>query len=283
MGAIPARQINETMVPDWFPSEIGRWENDRKDSFKPISFDFGNPWIDRFEKQEEADWQSVKVWGGYEFLDKESRSSSLRELMTLERGSPLLWQRDVGLGKLSVWMTSLDDGWNDVPRSGLFVALWGEYIRTLAESRGLSPSFGAGAQVPIEIGRKDDRPTEIRIVGPDGREYVQAVAGPKLTQVIQFSRADRVGLYKVEYNQSRIDRVTPSAFAVNVEPGEADLAALPVEEVEAIFPFPIQRIDSRETLLSRVSYARFGHQLWSFVLAVVIALMISEAWLGRPT
>ena len=283
MGAVAAHQINETMVPDWFPSEIGRWENEEKEAFKPVSFDFSNPWMDRFEKQEEANWQSVKVWGGYEFLDKEDRSTSLRNLMILERGSPLLWQRDVGLGKLSVWMTSLDDLWNDVPRSGLFVALWGEYIRALAESRGLSPSFGAGAQVPIEISRKDDRPTEIRIVGPDDREHVQSVAGPKLTQVIYFSRADQLGFYRVDYNQSRIDRVTPAVFAVNAEPGEADLAALPVEEVEAIFPFPIQRIESREALLSRVSYARFGHRLWPLVLAVVIALMISEAWMGRPT
>ena len=281
-GSRDEGDVNELTVPQWFPVEIKPWEVSQEDSTSPTSFDFHNSWMDRFENQEEADWQSVKVWGGYEFKEDPKTGADFRALMTLERGSPLLWQREIGLGTLSVWMSSLDARWNDVPRSGLFVALWGEFLRSLAEKKGLSPYFTAGGQVPIEVIRKDDRPTEIRVKSPDGREHVLALAGLRLTQNLYFSRSEDVGVYSVDYDEDRVERVTPTAFAVNVEPGEADLTALPAEEVESLFPFPIQRVDNRETMAAQIGFIRYGHGLWPLVLVCVICLLVTEAWMGRP-
>jgi hypothetical protein len=283
MGAVPPARINELMVPEWFPAGIQEWKENPDKPTKPIGFDYSDPWIDRFQDQTEANWQSVSVWGGYEFLGSESPLPNLRPLMVLERGSPLLWKREIGLGNLNVWMSSLDDTWNDVPRSGLFLALWGEFFRSLAERKGLSPSFVAGSQVAIEAARIDDRPSELEVIDPAGRKHALTIAGPRMTQSLYFSKTDQVGVYKVEYDANKVDRVTPSSFAVNIEPGEGDLTGLPVDEVEKLFPFPIQRIENRENLAAQISHSRYGYGLWPYVLFTLMALFLVEAWIGRPT
>jgi hypothetical protein len=90
-------------------------------------------------------------------------------------------------------------------------------------------------------------------------------------------------VYKVEYDANKVDRVTPSSFAVNIEPGEGDLTGLPVDEVEKLFPFPIQRIENRENLAAQISHSRYGYGLWPYVLFTLMALFLVEAWIGRPT
>jgi hypothetical protein len=282
MGSVPTQQINEALVPYWIPERVERWETPLQEGVSPTSFDFTHPWMDRFEKQEEANWQAVKVWGGFEFAEKKDLGMSITPLMTLSRGSPLLWQRDLGLGSISVWMTSLDDQWNDAPRSGLFIALWGEYLRTLAEKKGLNPSFTAGSQVPIEVIRKDDRPTEIHVVAPDGEKEVLAVAGPKLVQTLYYTRTDQIGEYRVEFNEGKLEGLTPRIFAVNIEPGEGNLTGLPFEEMQGMYPFPLLRMDDRSTLAAQMVYSRYGYGIWPFVLALVILLLAVEAWMGRP-
>ncbi|MCA9442235.1 MAG: hypothetical protein KC964_15620, partial [Candidatus Omnitrophica bacterium] len=152
----------------------------------------------------------------------------------------------------------------------------------LAERKGLQPAFSAGSQVPIEAIRKDDRPTEITIIDPEGHEFPLSVAGQKLNQSIFFSRTDRVGIYQVEYEKDRISQITPTAFAVNIEPGEGDLALLSGDEIRELFPFPIQTFKEGESIAGQLVHARFGYTLWPIVLAIVVAFMFIEARLARP-
>ncbi|MCB9767306.1 MAG: BatA domain-containing protein [Candidatus Omnitrophica bacterium] len=282
LGPIARNQINQYMVPQWFPDKIQAWEVDIKDSATPISLDYNHPWLDRFEDQEESNWQRVQFWRGWEFETPLSGLTSINPMITLSNGAPALWEREVGLGKLSVLMTSLDDEWNDLPRQGMYLAFWGEFLRALAERKGLQPAFSAGSQVPIEAIRKDDRPTEITIIDPEGHEFPLSVAGQKLNQSIFFSRTDRVGIYQVEYEKDRISQITPTAFAVNIEPGEGDLALLSGDEIRELFPFPIQTFKEGESIAGQLVHARFGYTLWPIVLAIVVAFMFIEARLARP-
>ncbi|NUN98708.1 MAG: hypothetical protein HUU16_21340, partial [Candidatus Omnitrophica bacterium] len=283
MGAVVGEWVNQLLVPQWIPFELKRWEISRKEATHPRAFDFSNPWMDRFEEEDSSDWRSVSVWGGWEFASKGDSAVSSQNLITLDRGSPLLWQRNIGLGTLTLWMSSLDDSLNDVPHGGMYLALWGEYLRTLAEKKGLRAEFAAGSQVPVEVVRADDRPAEIRLIPPDGKPQILAVAGPKLTQTLYLSRTDQVGHYTIEFNPSRVERVTPSAFAVNMEAGEGDLTGHSLESLEKLLPFPVERFRPSESIASQITYSRYGFSLWPFVLLLLLAAMTLETWWSRPT
>jgi hypothetical protein len=282
MGTVVGSWVNETLVPQWVPFQLKHWEADPSQASHPASVEFSNPWMDRFQDEKSADWRGVRVWGGWEFAGGSDSGVPSQNLIMLDRGSPLLWQRNVGLGNLSVWLSSLNDDLNDLPRSGLYLALWGEFLRSIAERKGLKPSFTAGDQVPIEVVREDDRPAEIRIILPGGSHQALSVAGTKLTQTVHFSRTDKAGIYKVEFDESRVQHVTPSAFAVNVEPGEADLHGLSADEIEKMFPFPLERFRTGTTLASQLTYSRYGYSLWPFVMLFLILAMSVEAWWGKP-
>jgi hypothetical protein len=282
MGTVVGNWINDLMVPQWIPFQMRHWEVPKEKAAVPASLEFSHPWMDRFQDEKSSDWRSVRVWGGWEFVSDGNTSIPLQNLVMLDRGSPLLWERSIGTGGLAVWMTSLDDDLNDLPRSGLYLALWGEYLRSIAERRGLKASFTAGAQVPIEVVRKEDAPVELRLSIPGGGEQILAVAGPRLDQTLHFSRTDRAGLYTITYDESRVEHVTPAAFAVNIEPGEGNLKAISAEEIQKLFPFNISRFRSGDSLSSQLAYSRYGRTLWPFVLLFLILSMTLEAWWGRP-
>lgn len=281
LGSISRNTVNQFMVPHWFPTPIDSWESPAGQFARPSSLDYSHPWLDRFEDQQESNWQRVQFWRGWKFESAEN-AGGVTPLVVLNNGIQVLWQRDVGLGNLTVLMSSLDDDWNDLPRQGMYLAFWGEFFRSLAERKGLQPAFAAGNQVPIEVIRKDDRPSELKIVAPGGEEFALAVAGQKLNQSLFFSRTEKVGLYEVQFDSSRIVQVNPSKFAVNFEPGEGNLALLSQEEIRRLFPFTIQSFKEGETIAGQIVRARYGYTLWPLVLGMIVALMLVEARLARP-
>jgi len=284
LGPVVGSWINTVLVPTWIPHPVNRWDLPKDQPSRPSALEFSHPWLDRFEDQESADWTSVNVWGGWEFTGEAARINPLvSNLIVLDRENPtpLLWERTIGFGTLHVWMSSLDDAWNDLPRESLYVAFWGEYLRSLAEKKGLRPYFTAGQQVPIEVVRKDEKPAEIRIAGPEGKEHVLAISGEELIQTLHFSRTNKAGVYEIQFSDERVEEVTPRAFAVNVEPGEGDLTALSVEEVKALYQFPIQKIHAGSSLAGQIHSSRYGYGLWPYVLAFLGLMMMLEAWWGR--
>lgn len=281
LGSISRNTVNQFMVPHWFPAQIDAWESPADQFARPSSLDYSHPWLDRFEDQQESNWQRVQFWRGWKFESTEN-AGAVTPLVVLNNGVQVLWQRDVGLGNLTVLMSSLDDDWNDLPRQGMYLAFWGEFFRSLAERKGLQPAFAAGNQVPIEVIRKDDRPSELKILAPGGEEFALAVAGQKLNQSLFFSRTEKVGLYEVQADESRIVQVNPSKFAVNFEPGEGNLALLSQDEIRRLFPFAIQSFKEGETIAGQIVRARYGYTLWPLVLGMIVALMLVEARLARP-
>lgn len=284
LGGVVGNWINDLLVPQWIPANIRRWEVKPEEAARPASLDFNHPWLDRFQNEEAADFRSVKVWGGWEYASTTPNASlPVRNLIMLDRGSPLIWERTMGLGSLTVNMSSLSYANTDLPKTGLFLALWGEYFRSLAERKGIKPYYLAGEQVPIEVVRRDDKAAEIRVVYPNGEEQSLVSGGTKLTQTLIFSGGDEIGHYKLSFDNERIERVTPAGFAVNVEPGEGDLEAFSVEELRELFPFTIESFDGGKSLASQLMYSRYGYSLWPFVLLIVLFGMMLEAWWGRPT
>jgi len=73
-----------------------------------------------------------------------------------------------------------------------------------------------------------------------------------------------------------------STFAVNPDPRESDLAAIPEAALLRAFPAGrAQVVQPGAGLARRVREARFGRELWSWFVALALLLLVAESVIGR--
>jgi len=166
--------------------------------------------------------------------------------------------------------TPLDPARSDFAVSGAFLPLVHQAARVLARGTA-APSLHPGDRwsapasadwrVEDETGR--DVPLEVRSTSGAPR----TVSAP----------LERPGLYRAFAGGA-----LRTSFAVNPDPTEGDLAALPEASLTAAFPGGRARVVRvGDDLAARIRQARFGRELWpEFVLAALL-LLVAESVLGR--
>jgi hypothetical protein len=88
---------------------------------------------------------------------------------------------------------------------------------------------------------------------------------------------ERPGLYRVIQGAT-----VRSTFAVNPDPRESDLAALPEAALLRAFPAGrAQVIHPGADLARRVREARYGRELWTWFVALALLLLVAESAIGR--
>lgn len=168
--------------------------------------------------------------------------------------------------------TPLDPASSDFATSGAFLPLLHQCARVLA--RGTA----AASLSPGDLWRSPGGAGDWRIVGEDGREVSVTLTGGAGAARLTSAPLESPGLYRVWQG-----RELRSSFAVNPDPRESNLAALP--EREALAAFPAGRamvLRPGEQLANRVREARYGRELWPLFVMIALALLAAESLIGRP-
>ena len=88
---------------------------------------------------------------------------------------------------------------------------------------------------------------------------------------------ERPGLYRVIQGAN-----VRSTFAVNPDPAESDLAAVPEAALLAAFPAGrAQVVHPGGDLARRVREARYGRELWTWFVALALLLLVAGARPGQ--
>jgi hypothetical protein len=113
--------------------------------------------------------------------------------------------------------------------------------------------------------------------GPDGVELaVQTRVVPRGIQ-LWSEPAPRPGFYEMRAAERTLFR-----RAVNVDPSESDLTPIPHAELRALFAGERVKLLEEDTALrAPVREARYGREFWREMVAVVLLLAVTEAWLAR--
>ena len=132
------------------------------------------------------------------------------DVRTRAGGAPLRVDRVVGAGRVSVWTSTLDDAWNDLPYHPGFVPLVLDGIAELGHDAPPPPSVETGT--PLDVG-------DASVRTPEGHR-VDAVDGV-------FADTTTPGVYRV------LDDDGAVRFAVVVAPpsNESELAEAPLPEI----------------------------------------------------
>jgi len=190
-----------------------------------------------------------------------------RVLLEFDRAHPALLEGP----RLLVLAAGLGPDDSDFPVSGAFLPLAHQAVKVLGRgtaATSLLPGERYGAPASSGTWRiVDERDREV----PCG-----LVAGAGVTR-LESAPLERPGLYRV-----LDDGAVRATFAVNPDPRESDLAALPPAALVRAFPAGRARILAPGAdLARRVREARYGRELWGWFVVLALALLIAESIVGR--
>ncbi len=161
---------------------------------------------------------------------------------------------------------------SDFATSGAFLPLVHQCARVLA--RGTA----AASLAPGDVWRGPAATGEWRVTGEDGRDVPVSFGGEQGATRLVTAPLEVPGLYRVWQG-----RALRGSFAVNPDPAESDLAAVPERELLAAFPAGRAAVlHEGESLANRVREARYGRELWPLFVGIALALLALESLLGRP-
>ena len=196
-----------------------------------------------------------------------SAAAGTRVLLEFDRAHPALVEAPHAL----IFAAGLDPSTSDFPVSGAYLPLLHQSVKVLGRgtaSASLLP--GERYQAPAGTGAW-------RIVDEDGHEVPSALAAAGGATRLVSEPLERPGLYLV-YQGGQVR----SAFAVNPDPRESDLGAVPEATLLAAFPRGrAQIVHPGEGLARRVREARYGRELWSWFVVLALLLLVAETVLAR--
>jgi hypothetical protein len=129
------------------------------------------------------------------------------------------------------------------------------------------------------VPRAADGPAEVEVVRPTG-EVLRLPAPERPGEPYRYTETHEPGIYLARSADPR--RPKEWAFAVNVDPEEADPVLLPADELQRQFgKHPPIVCESPEEAAAALRKLREGKSLWEVFLALVLAALLLEAYLAN--
>jgi hypothetical protein len=148
-------------------------------------------------------------------------------------GGAALVERPLGLGKIVIWSSTLDNYWNDLPLQPVFLPFVHQLAKYTGQYSAAKPWFTAGEVLDLS------RHAELTPAGSSQRASVGAlvVESPTGTRTRLASAEDGlIPLREQGFYEVRAERAASGSgrrVAVNVDPAESDLARLDPEELRS--------------------------------------------------
>jgi hypothetical protein len=221
-------------------------------------------------------YQSVLVHKHFPFV--EATPPAARTLARLDDGQPLLLERSVGAGSVLALGTGVHVEWTNLPLKPLFLPLFARLTFHLAGAESNRTQVLAGAPFVVPLGERD-QPVDFEIVRPSGdiiRLHGQETNG----RTFRYTDTHEAGIYLLRMSEEQ--RQKTFAFAVNIDPEEADPSSLSREELQARFgkqPFFV--CDNPDDVTGTIRRLREGRSLWELFLAAVLVGLVLEAFIAN--
>lgn len=248
--------------------------------------DYSHPIFDVFKDPRNGNFANVRFFR-YRGL---TPADTDRVLARFDDGAVALAERRVGAGSVLVWTTTLDDSWNDFSKQPLFVPVMHEAMRYLAQYEEPESWHTVGrvldVAAPIAAAVREGA---VGATAGDTRELSGVVLTPSGDQVafgqggLSAIDLSEQGFYTVRMQGSSERR--PFSVAVNLDPAESDLSALPPQDFAAsatgqaaAMAGPGQSLERPELTAADMEQRR---GIWWFLFVAGAMFLIGEAVLSN--
>jgi hypothetical protein len=156
-------------------------------------------------------------------------------LARFDDGGVAMAERAVGTGRVIAFTSPVDDTWNDFPKQGLFVPVLHEAMRYLAkyEEPATWYTVGRSLDISVPLGAlvREGSAGDTQGASRKASGVVSTPGGAQLT--IGEGGSPSIGLSEQGFYSVRIQGMgerRPFQVAVNLDPSESDLSALPPQQ-----------------------------------------------------
>ena len=213
-------------------------------------------------------------WGArFEGHWRTKPATSAEVLMRFDNGDPALVERNVGKGRTLLFASALDMEWNNLPLQNMYLPFLHEMLKHLSHTEEKKPSYVVGEKIELT----DSFATNTQLLDPLGKTIALQEGDSHLT-------FNRPGVYtRVREN----DQGSPQRFyyAVNTPLEESDFSTVSPADIldEVLNPEtkPTQSAEVRTQLLKEE--LEKPQRLWWWILALVIALLLTESFVANRT
>ncbi|MEZ5317748.1 MAG: BatA domain-containing protein [Vicinamibacterales bacterium] len=258
---------------------------DRRTSLGTLGFlDFSHPVFEPFKDPRNGTFANVR-FHRYRRLEP---AADDRVLARFDDGAVAMVERRVGSGRVILWTTTLDRGWNDFPARNLFPVVAPAVVSYLAQYEPPEAWYTVGRTLDISVpvaalvreggagGLSAAAAARGVVLSPSGR---QSTIGEGGAAAVTLSEQ---GFYSVRL-QGGGDR-RPFEIAVNVDPAESDLSGLAPAEFVNTATGAVAMTASGQSLerpeLTPADIEKKQGLWWFLFLAAVVAL-VGEAVLSN--
>jgi hypothetical protein len=260
-----ASALNQALQP-LLPAQLDQAVNLRGDYVSLSDVKTDHPIFEVFRQSGRL--ASARVFGYWRATPGEASTVLAR----FEDGSPALIEKSHGRGKVLLYTTTFDAGWNDLPLAPLYLPLVRQMARHLGEreERAWHP-FG---QAFSARATKDGEPPAVD--KPSGERLTERNLTANGELIVN---AREQGFYRLRYPE------TSEFAAVNLDSKESDLAKLNMDE----FVAAVTGADAKEGTANAVAEKSSKEELearqrvWWLLLIAALLLFVAEAILARRT
>lgn len=205
-------------------------------------------------------------WEGARFfLTSRIDAAGGRVLVRLSDGSPLLYEKRLGAGRVLVFASALDNVANDLPSHPAFVALADRMLDYLAG--GVSGASRSVVDDDAELRSAGAAASAVEVLNPEGRRALTLADAAKAATI----QLNKPGFWEIRRPGGRSQMI-----AVNVSRRESDLTRMPPESAELWQGAPL-----------KTGPAAAGRQqepakrdIWPWVLAAALIAACAELYLA---
>ena len=188
---------------------------------------------------------------------------------------PALVERKLGRGKVMLWAFPADRDWGDLPLRVAYLPLMRRSVEYAAlgarERRNVLVHESARAFLAIE---EQNVPVTVRDPARRTRQLLPSLFGDHA--IVEFTGTDLAGFYELTPEGKPI-----RYFAANPPPKESDLTALTADELRSRYPgFQFTFLSPADDVASVMKKERLGIEIWPYLVAAVIALLVAESVLA---
>jgi hypothetical protein len=209
------------------------------------------------------------------------RNLSYDVLARLDDGEPLLVEKKLESGRVFFLGTGVHVNWTNLPLRPIFLPLVSRLVFELAGVEQAHRSILAGQPLDMQFAKAAE-PLGVEVVPPSGEIVrLKTQATPNKTgQEFHYTETYDIGVYLLRLLDAADTKQI--AYAVNVDPAEADPAKIERETLEKLYsPTPLVFAENPDDLSGTFKTLREGKSLWGIFLGIVLFVLVFETFLSN--
>jgi acyl-coenzyme A thioesterase PaaI-like protein len=237
------------------------------------SLDYSSAVFEQFSAPHSGDFATARV---YRYRDLKPVGDS-GVIARFDDGSPALFARGAGRGRIAVWTSSLDEYWTDLPLQPVWLPFVHELASHIARASDPRASFTAGDA--LDLSRhgeltasftRADSAADLVLQAPSGRRDRLTAQGSTHVAVLR-----EAGIYELRGASTPVGSGRP--IAVNVDLAESDLSRFDPQELIAAVTAPMAvRPGGEAPPPGSPAETERRQTIWWYLMAAALIFLVGE-------